>query len=291
MGNMTLILTLCCCMLVFTAQGNKAPTKFAPLKVGDILNVPFNCHCEDKKCNETGHCLNGSYCEKGWFGSRCQYVDLASNPSDILLDGNDSTCNPDVDIAIVDLHRQIPFHWLRLVSDVANGKVLAEPSHTLRVYFHNSENPEAPSVIKCNGMKYERVNDRTVDISCDLTSTVDLVVLSGGVVKSLCSIYISGACQSGYYGPDCKSKCSAFCLDRDCDPVSGDCLICKPGFQGRLCNEECPATFYGQNCAKKCSVNCLDQLCYHENGKCVACVDGWSGDYCQDKSPAKAKAT
>ncbi|XP_059172022.1 uncharacterized protein LOC131953048 [Physella acuta] len=176
MRNRIITVTLCCCLWVLSIQGVKW---FGP-------NSKYMCHCEDDQCDVSGQCVNGSKCARGWFGIKCQYVDLASGLSDVLTDGDDSTCTSDTDIAIVDLREKFPFTWLRLVV------IDPEASKQLKVSFHDYQNHGTPSVIQCSGMKLSYINNKTLDIRCDLSVMVNQVIVSGGGVKSLCSIYISG---------------------------------------------------------------------------------------------------
>ncbi|XP_062566844.1 multiple epidermal growth factor-like domains protein 10 [Saccostrea cucullata] len=48
-------------------------------------------------------------------------------------------------------------------------------------------------------------------------------------------------CDSGWYGLNCKQKCSAYCNDTGvCDHVTGSCKDgCKSGWQGVNCFEDC----------------------------------------------------
>ncbi|XP_059172017.1 uncharacterized protein LOC131953044 [Physella acuta] len=176
MRNVILNLTLCYCLWVFSAQGVKW---FGP-------NSQYMCHCEDDQCDDSGQCVSGSKCARGWFGIKCQYVDLASGLSDVLTDGDDSTCTSDTDITIVDLREEFPFTWLRLT--VIDPDALKN----LRVSFLDSQNPGALSVIRCNGMKLSYINSKTLDIRCDLSVMVQQIVVSGDGVRSLCSLYVSG---------------------------------------------------------------------------------------------------
>lgn len=45
-------------------------------------------------------------------------------------------------------------------------------------------------------------------------------------------------CSAGYYGMDCKGRCSGHCINNEpCDRVSGVCTRgCQNGFVGTYCN-------------------------------------------------------
>ncbi|XP_059172016.1 uncharacterized protein LOC131953043 isoform X3 [Physella acuta] len=280
MRNVILYLTLCSCLWVFSTQGVKW---FGP-------SSQYMCHCEDDQCDDSGQCVNGSKCARGWFGIKCQYVDLASGLSDVLTDGDDSTCTSDTDIAIVDLREEFPFTWLRLT--VIDPDAL----RNLRVSFLDFQNPGALSVIQCSGMKLSYINSKTLDIRCDLSVLVQQVVVSGDGVRSLCSLYVSGA---KYKGICCPERLQKFKLQSYSS--SGVTLFTykEPGTVETIYNistatlqenvakvqisesvgpyltlceveiyGECPVGTWGLTCENNCSRNCYETSCHRETGEC-----------------------
>ncbi|XP_021348516.1 uncharacterized protein LOC110447267, partial [Mizuhopecten yessoensis] len=71
----------------------------------------------------------------------------------------------------------------------------------------------------------------------------------------LCEVEVYG-CPLGKYGDDnCDSECGVGCANGLCDPVTGKCASCTPGYYGSHCNQTCP-------------FNCKDNRCMQSNGKC-----------------------
>ena len=80
-------------------------------------------------------------------------------------------------------------------------------------------------------------------------------------------------CKEGYYSIDdgCKEECSDNCENKlNCDSKDGSCNICKIGYWGMRCTEECD-----EICKKK--------ECNHDSGECFECIDGFfkNGTKCQ----------
>ncbi|KAH9492446.1 hypothetical protein Btru_029124 [Bulinus truncatus] len=90
-------------------------------------------------------------------------------------------------------------------------------------------------------------------------------------------------CQVGFYGRNCTYGCSQNCVDGKCDPTSGHCYGCIPGYFGEYCDLDCNATYFGQDCLYKCSSSCLHQLCHPTNGTCLQCPIGKGGDDCHGR--------
>ncbi|XP_025111320.1 receptor-type tyrosine-protein phosphatase epsilon-like [Pomacea canaliculata] len=90
----------------------------------------------------------------------------------------------------------------------------------------------------------------------------------------------------GNWGQNCTEVCNIKCQDHRCNPASGVCNNCSPGFKGDLCESPCTKGTYGARCPNKCSVNCggADADCDPKDGKCSSgCKVGWKGDLCTDK--------
>ncbi|CAL1534176.1 unnamed protein product [Lymnaea stagnalis] len=157
----------------------------------------YKCHCENDQCNSsTGQCTDNSKCVSGWFGLGCQYEDLINAPSTTIIsspdqasstwitDGDDSTCNQDINLQsmVVKWNITYPFSWLRLTV-----KDNAYPGH-FKVSFKANGNDE----IDCSYQQTYVIDQKTVDISCNMTVDVMQVIIRGQSVTSLCSLYISG---------------------------------------------------------------------------------------------------
>ncbi|CAG5114848.1 unnamed protein product, partial [Candidula unifasciata] len=149
------------------------------------LNCKLKCRCQNYSCNNEGRCTNSLTCQRGWFGPSCQYVDLAFNMSDnpLVTDGNDSTCLTPGSTSNVTLNMFTawPFTWLRVHVKIENVV------NNLSVGFMNNSVPVA-----CTNLKAYEVDDKTMDVHCNLTKTFDEVVLVGDAIQYLCSVYISG---------------------------------------------------------------------------------------------------
>uniref|UniRef100_A0A3B3SLY0 Basement membrane-specific heparan sulfate proteoglycan core protein n=1 Tax=Paramormyrops kingsleyae TaxID=1676925 RepID=A0A3B3SLY0_9TELE len=118
---------------------------------------------------------------------------------------------------------------------------------------------------------------------------------------------ICDRCQPGYAGPRCDRCSNGFfgqptelggscqpcqCngnLDlsspRSCDPVTGTCLRCRPGYGGVVC-ETCGEGYFGdavvaRNCQPcQCHGNgSLSEVCHHETGQC-SCKEHVIGRQC-----------
>ncbi|XP_052783605.1 cell death abnormality protein 1-like [Mya arenaria] len=103
-------------------------------------------------------------------------------------------------------------------------------------------------------------------------------------------------CKAGFYGPDCRHKCSLGCLNKACDQISGLCH-CVSGYSGALCKERCPSScnacitpenctqcvsgFYGKTCKTTCSLGCTSSECDMITGRCDSCREGFFGENCE----------
>ncbi|BFZ21558.1 hypothetical protein BsWGS_24597 [Bradybaena similaris] len=143
----------------------------------------FKCRCSLAKCHQNGSCTGDDLCKQGWFGPACQYADLAFNKSAAaeLTDGSDETCLVSGSSVDVVLDQPYVFTWLRI--HFRDTGLLQELSLQFR---------QNATTFNCSKQRSARVDHRTMDIHCDLQTTVQVVSLSGEAVKDLCSLYISG---------------------------------------------------------------------------------------------------
>ncbi|XP_021369737.1 uncharacterized protein LOC110460865 isoform X4 [Mizuhopecten yessoensis] len=92
---------------------------------------------------------------------------------------------------------------------------------------------------------------------------------SSNAILELCEVEVFG-CPLGKYGDrNCDSDCNLGCANTLCDPVTGECASCTPGY-------------YGSHCNQTCLFNCKDNRCLQSSGKCEDCEDGFFGSSCDD---------
>ncbi|CAG5135120.1 unnamed protein product [Candidula unifasciata] len=152
----------------------------------------YKCHCRLDFCEFVdGSCTQGVSCASGWFGPACQYEDLVQSetldqsllPPFVVRDSNDNTCVDDsTQMVIIVWTIPYQFTWLKAV--------VKDPDVLSRLSLHFKT--DSSQSVNCTNHQQARVNDRTVDIHCDLSEMVKQVIITGEGVKYLCSVYISG---------------------------------------------------------------------------------------------------
>ncbi|XP_021350114.1 uncharacterized protein LOC110448269 [Mizuhopecten yessoensis] len=133
---------------------------------------------------------------------------------------------------------------------------------------------------------------------------------SNSAFLALCEVEVYG-CPLGKYGDgNCYSDCDVGCANSLCDPVTGGCASCRPGYFGYTCNTSCPSNckrdicfqpfgictecasgFYGIDCKGTCPAHCRDPLCDRSSGDCSVCEPGYYGDTCTTTCPSNCKGT
>ncbi|KAH9503047.1 hypothetical protein Btru_075814 [Bulinus truncatus] len=92
-------------------------------------------------------------------------------------------------------------------------------------------------------------------------------------------------CGGGYYGEDCKYRCSDNCHRGSyyCSPVNGSCNFgCTLGYKPPTCQSTCDVGNYGTNCSSPCPTNCRTDECDVQSGQCTGgCKDGYDGIKCE----------
>ncbi|XP_060603461.1 multiple epidermal growth factor-like domains protein 10 [Ruditapes philippinarum] len=83
-------------------------------------------------------------------------------------------------------------------------------------------------------------------------------------------------CKYGFYGNLCDHKCSSGCKDDVCDMITGNCS-CKETHVGHYCKMCVPRKF-GHDCEFDCPKECL--TC-DINGNCTVCNTGYFGVKCK----------
>ena len=95
-------------------------------------------------------------------------------------------------------------------------------------------------------------------------------------------------CKEGYFGEICNFHCSEFCTiganKPECEKAGGRCASCVPGHYGPFCDGVC-----SDNCgvAKVSGVAECDRnssVCLH------GCAAGWYNHTCEDRCNSKCQA-
>ncbi|KAK6991248.1 hypothetical protein BgiMline_014608, partial [Biomphalaria glabrata] len=146
----------------------------------------YKCHCKNSTCDTNGDCVGTTPCERGWFGCKCQYQDLSSladTSQQRLIDGDDSTCNEDLNVTSVSFNLKTPFlfSWMRLVFR------LKEPLKKLTIEFKTINDTR-----HCQDPRILQGSDTTFDIYCTLSVKIQVINITGDTTKYLCSVYLSG---------------------------------------------------------------------------------------------------
>ncbi|CAL1536337.1 unnamed protein product [Lymnaea stagnalis] len=153
----------------------------------------YMCHCTNNECDTSGSCLPGSTCERGWFGTACQYQDLAANGNiltspqhspDHIIDGDDSTCILDLDYIQASFPVPLAFTWVRLVV-LEHDKEHTQP--TIQFAYR-----QTGAVSSCLNMLEDKLDRRTTDYYCDLNTLVDYINVTLPNARSVCSFHVSG---------------------------------------------------------------------------------------------------
>ncbi|XP_056015840.1 scavenger receptor class F member 1-like [Ostrea edulis] len=89
-----------------------------------------------------------------------------------------------------------------------------------------------------------------------------------------------GCPAQNQYGTECRN-CSTACENELCNPETGACLRCHPGFTGNFCNQSCAVNTYGKDCVMTCGFCKDERTCNHIHGSCAkGCTEGWFGEKC-----------
>ncbi|XP_059166738.1 uncharacterized protein LOC131949005 [Physella acuta] len=140
----------------------------------------YKCHCQKDECHN-GYCPLG--CGKGWFGPQCQFADLLQTATDQYWATDRCPVDKLFENVSIRWNRTQTFSWLRLMFRFKVPDSIGD----LQIVFNQTSN----SATGCQDKKMSKVNDRTIDIYCDI-SIVDDIVVSGEGLEDLCRVYISG---------------------------------------------------------------------------------------------------
>ena len=108
--------------------------------------------------------------------------------------------------------------------------------------------------------------------------------------QSFCTFRFTGEClfcKEGYYGEICNLQCSQFCTPGTskpaCKKADGHCLSCRPGYHGNFCNGEC-----NENCGIADDSDVKVGLCDRNSSHCLhGCANGWYNNTCLDRCNSK----
>ncbi|KAH9515230.1 hypothetical protein Btru_013958 [Bulinus truncatus] len=148
--------------------------------LGDFCT--YKCHC-DRPCDGTdGLCPKSSKCVTGWFGLRCQYLDLVTvdgailtmNPSQEytgwLTDRDDVTCNTDPHLKSVTVtwNRAYPLTWIR-ISMSSFGRNIAYKQTATQTSTHTEASLKRPASLAVDG----NTDSDYYKLSCSHTGPLD----------------------------------------------------------------------------------------------------------------------
>ncbi|BFZ22089.1 hypothetical protein BsWGS_25128 [Bradybaena similaris] len=146
----------------------------------------FKCHCKRGLCDQRGQCPE-NLCQEGFFGRKCQNVDLLFHESSLsnpyyLYDQNEETCNPDPEEQLVtlDLSRPVILYWIRVFVNKPFGNNQGIPYLKITV----DRSGECANRQVYLGRKF-------MDITCTAILMFK-ITLEGKIVGNLCSVYFSG---------------------------------------------------------------------------------------------------
>lgn len=95
-------------------------------------------------------------------------------------------------------------------------------------------------------------------------------------------LFLCPGCDPERWGPACSNSCPDCQNDGTCDPETGLC-ICKEGYIGPVCEQQCPKGRFGRDCSQFCDCNTNDLgeviECDHVTGTCD-CPPGLTGPKC-----------
>ncbi|XP_055885054.1 multiple epidermal growth factor-like domains protein 10 isoform X2 [Biomphalaria glabrata] len=176
------------CVIYFLIQVNQI---FAQCPQGMFgANCKDMCHCDDYSCNTEGEC---NTCNFLTFSYKCQYfnrfyeakTDIANiDITDILSDGNDSTCTSLTgENIIIDLSGRFSVTWLRFVTSKPDD---------LQYGFNITFQDDKSQSVNLSGNETLIVVDKTIDVHFQLNSEfIQYIILGGKVVQEMCTLFIS----------------------------------------------------------------------------------------------------
>ena len=81
-------------------------------------------------------------------------------------------------------------------------------------------------------------------------------------------------CESGYWGAECRQRCSYGCNNNECNKDDGTCF-CRYSWRGQRC-DVCKQGYWGTECQQRCSRGCYNNEC-NKDGRCFCKTNYWTG--------------
>ncbi|CAL1546984.1 unnamed protein product [Lymnaea stagnalis] len=189
----------------------------------------YKCHCEENNCDFDGRCTPNAKCSNGWFGESCQYRDLATiqntrirtdthQETGWLVDRDDTTCNTNQNLQHISItwNETYKFTWLKINFD-KNTTLLASLAATLT--FQTSQSSSVPCTLKQQSL----ISQNSMIIKCRLTQEVNEVMIAGNILRSICSLYISGGRNVALKQPTNQSSTyTNYNSDKAVDGITND---------------------------------------------------------------------
>ena len=233
-------------------------------KCENCIRGYFNDYCNET-CNE--HCLGGIYscdpktgkcdkCEELYFGPKCEYKSEIEFCIKVNMTNGECLECKETYYLVNNTCRECSNNCTNKKCEDITG--YCESCKELNMFGVECEKYCSP-FCQNNGTNY--ICDRKEGF-CKYGCQ------SGYFENDFCT-----DCREGYYSINegCQNECSDNCENKlNCDPNDGSCNICKNGYWGKQCTENCD-----EICKKK--------ECNHDTGECFDCIDGYfkNGTKCQ----------
>ncbi|KAH9488617.1 hypothetical protein Btru_061290 [Bulinus truncatus] len=273
----------CDCVIGFTKPTPGAPCQACgPSHFGQ--NCASSCTCgtdNTEDCNDvTGTCT----CKPDWTGAKCDQVKRLQTT--IVLDVSQPL--PDIFINTTETFRKYRDELINQLYSVS-VKVIGQNKFIIKITHFTKGSIEAHTIFEINvtsvsNATANQTSEPVVDSAISFTKLLYEIPQTNFTVDnqtySVSKIVLNNftTCDANHFGPNCVSLCTCNSSNTaDCNKVSGTC-VCKPGWTGNNCDQDCDSTHYGKDCAFLC--NCQNSAtCSNINGSCI-CQSGWSGDDC-----------
>ncbi|XP_055897422.1 uncharacterized protein LOC106055368 isoform X2 [Biomphalaria glabrata] len=151
----------------------------------------WTCHCNDGKYNRSNPVCDWNMCIVGWFGERCNFIDLAASsriPIVNLMDNNDSTCyTTNGEDVVAKWATGKTISWVRLIFDEKD--IFDVLNDTFEIHYTNSTfrfKCVQPHVLQVH------YNLDTLDLKCESVFNITELYVRWKRPRSLCSIRIFG---------------------------------------------------------------------------------------------------
>ncbi|XP_059176865.1 receptor-type tyrosine-protein phosphatase mu-like isoform X2 [Physella acuta] len=143
----------------------------------------LQCHCTNNECTDDGTCKNENKCLGEWFGPACQYQNLATVYTATLRQSQTTACNAAVANQKIEVSWNISYPFTFLWVQFKQATNYLTSNLNISITDKNST---------CDSIYQSAISQDTVEFRCRTTVNMTRLVLSGGNVKNVCSIYVSG---------------------------------------------------------------------------------------------------